>query len=198
MKKPCLRVLTLAVVSLGALAPSQAPSPLRAGTPVTLCLTDASAAALRAARIELAAVAPATLVSENGHPCVRTALATGRIDPDLSGPAPAAGGGFAFHRGQQRATFEDLAGAATPDRTLVTSAVHHGRRIDVFSSPSAQLKLFLTKVSAADIPMNLTRTGAAALAKDFTTSPLPANSTVFTGTADFDVLNQVADLLSGE
>ncbi|MFE0047454.1 hypothetical protein [Streptomyces albireticuli] len=199
MTRHPLRALALAVTSLTAVAtsaPQTADAAAPAGTPVTLCPTDAAAAALRDARIRLTAVAPSTLVTEGGRACVRTSVETaGRINPDLSGRGAAGGGGFAFHRGQRRVAFEDLAASVTPDRTMITSAVHRGRRIDVLTSPTARLKLYLTKVSAEDIPMNLTPAGADALAAGFTTSPLPAGTRVFTGSTDVDVLEQVTGLL---
>lgn len=204
MTKPRRHALTLAlaVISLTAsatLAP-QATGAARApaGTPVTFCLTDASAAALHAARIGLAAVPPSTLVTERGHDCVRTTVETGRINPGSAGSAGTGAdgtGGFAFRRGQRWAVFENLAASVLPDKTMITSALHRGRRIDVLSSPTAQLKIYLTKVSAEDIPMNLTPAGAEALAAAFTTAPLPAGSRVFTGSTGFDVLEQATRLL---
>ncbi|MBB5123050.1 hypothetical protein AF335_12100 [Streptomyces eurocidicus] len=199
MTKHRLRALAVAVTSLAAVAtsaPQTADAAAPAGTPVTFCLTDASAAALRAARIRLAAVAPATLVTERGHACVRAAVETGgRINPDLSGGGAAGGGGFAFRRGRRLAVFESLVARVTPDRTMVISAVHRGRWLDVLTSPTARLKLYLTKVSAEDIPMHLTPDGADALAAAFTTGPLPAGARVFTGSTGVDVLEQVTGLL---
>ncbi|ARZ68932.1 hypothetical protein M1P56_33230 [Streptomyces sp. HU2014] len=204
MTKPRLRALALAlaVTSLAASAAfaPQAAGAARApaGTPVTLCLTDASAAALSAARIGLEAVPPSTLVTENGHACVRTTVETGRINPGSSSGTGAAGeGGFAFRRGQRRAAFENLAASVMSDKIMITSAVHRGRRIDVLASPTARLKLYLTKVSAEDIPMNLTPAGAEALAAAFTTGPLPAGGRLFTGSTGFDVLEQTTGLLGG-
>jgi hypothetical protein len=78
---PACAVPTAAASNRGVLHPLQ----LQTGDPLTFCLTDASATALREAGFELDAIAPATLVTEGGHQCMRAVLASGQINTDLTG-----------------------------------------------------------------------------------------------------------------
>lgn len=187
--------LTAVVTSTGAVPAASASGrgllpalPLQAGDPVFFCLTDASAKALREADIELEALAPATVVTEGGHQCMRAVLAAGQINTDLTGLTGWAEGGFAFRRGSQRAEFAEPRCDLALDRTGTFSAVHQGKRIDVMTSTAANVNLSLSKVSTQDLPMRLTEAGANALAATFTTSPVPAGEQLFAGSASFKVL----------
>ncbi|MFJ1869455.1 hypothetical protein ACIOD1_33205 [Streptomyces sp. NPDC088097] len=161
---------------------------MQTGDPLTFCLTDASATALREADIELDGIAPATLVTEGGHQCMRAVLASGQINTDLTGLTGSVKGGFAFHRGAQRAEFADPSATLAPDRTGTYSAVHQGKRVDVMTSTAATVDLSLSKVSTKDLPLRLTQAGADALTAQFTNSPIPAGGQLFAANASFKVL----------
>lgn len=164
------------------------PLKLQAGSPLTFCLTDASEKALDAAGIELDVIAPSTLVSEGGHPCMRSVLESGQINTDLTGLVGRTKGGFALHRGSQRAEFADPNAQLGLNGIATFSAVHQGKRIDVMTASADNASLSLTEVSTKDAPMLLTKAGSDALAAQFTTSPVPAGGQLFAATGTFKVL----------
>ncbi|WP_371632163.1 hypothetical protein OG693_04120 [Streptomyces sp. NBC_01259] len=198
MQYTVLRTLTVALLAGAVTAPQATataaqgllPSlPLRGGSTFDFCLTDTSASALSKAGITMEAIAPSTLVSDQVHRCVRTVLAGGKINSDLSGlTATAKDGGFAFHRGNRRAEFTAIAAKISPDRTGTITVTHRKQRIDVLTTKLTGLKLSLTKITAKNVPMSLTPAGANALAKEFTTSPLPAGHVLFAGNSTAQVL----------
>ncbi|WP_328315387.1 hypothetical protein [Streptomyces sp. NBC_00388] len=199
MHSPFFRALTVGLLAGAVTAPqaTAAPAqgllpslPIAGGSTFDFCLTDASASALSTAGIAMDAIAPSTVVSDQGHRCVRTVLAGGKINSDLSGlTATAKDGGFAFHHGSHRAEFTAIAAKITPDRTGTITVTHHKQRIDILTTKLTGLKLSLTKITAKNVPMNLTPAGANALAKEFTTSPLPAGHELFAGNSTAQVLH---------
>ncbi|OON71340.1 hypothetical protein [Streptomyces tsukubensis] len=203
MNKSSLRLAALMVGSLAVLAavvpPVSAgeaggvlpPLPLKAGDPYYFCLTDATETALAKARISLQAVSPNTVVTYKAHTCMRGTLTSGQINTDLTGLSGEGTGGFAFQRDAERAEFVHPRVTLSPDMTGSWTAEHAGRRIEMFTSTKVGAKFSLTKVSATDLPMTLTKQGADVLADTFGTSPLPAGTPFFEGNASFDVLNSL-------
>ncbi|MEV7928194.1 MULTISPECIES: hypothetical protein [unclassified Kitasatospora] len=207
MKKSPVRLAAVAVLAFAALAPSSAsaqapgallpPLQLRGGTPFDYCLTDTAAKALSDAGVTFDAVAPATLVTLNGHQCMHSMLDSGEINTDLSGLTGRARGGFAFQRDGQRSEFANLELAMKLDRTSVITTEHLGRRIDTLTVTDEGIRLSLTKVSAENTPVNLAAPAANALSQEFGTSPLATGEQLFSATLSFDVLQGLTGLSTG-
>ncbi|MGC0420070.1 hypothetical protein [Embleya sp. AB8] len=154
--------------------------PLRTGTPWTLCLTDASQRALSDAGMELQAVAPVVLVTENGHRCLRWTVDGGGVDNELSAATMDAAGGFALVRGDRRAEFTDLHGTYTiGDDRAHASTVHHGDRIDTLTTPGNDVVISASGVDIHDAPSLLTQAAAAAVTADIPNSPLRLDDHLF-------------------
>ncbi|MFJ6737459.1 hypothetical protein ACIQOU_00890 [Streptomyces sp. NPDC091279] len=207
MKRTCARLAALAVLAFATLAPAPAsaqapgdggllpPLQLRAGTPFDYCVTGTAAKALAAAGVTFDAVAPATLTTVNGRPCMHSVLDSGELNTDLSGVTGKARGGFAFQRDGKRAEFTDLALVMKLDRSGVITTEHLGRRIETLTTNGDGIKLALTKVSAENTPINLTAPAVDALAQKFGTSPLAAGDQLFSATLSFDVVKGLTGLL---
>ncbi|MFD8110216.1 hypothetical protein [Streptomyces microflavus] len=204
MKKSPARLTGLVALALSALVPSAASAQgsdptlpalqLRGGTPFAYCLTDASTRALSDAGVTFEALAPATLITENGHQCMKATLDSGQINTDLTGLTGVTKGGFAFRRGAQRAEFAAMEIHLKLDRTGTITTEHLGKRIETLTTSAQGIKLSLTKVSAENTPVNLAPAAADALAKQFTTTPLAVGQQLFSATVSFDVLRGVTGL----
>ncbi|WP_030683014.1 hypothetical protein [Streptomyces sp. NRRL B-1347] len=209
LKKSRLRAGVLATMCLTALAalatpaaakdpaPSLVPSLPLSNAPFTYCLTDEATTALREARIELDAVAPATVVTdERGNRCMRGTSDSATLNGDLPGVTASAKGGFAFQRADdKRAEFTDLNSTFRIGRMSTLTVTHLGQKVDFITYTAEGTRLSPTGVSTENAPLYLTPTGADALADAFGTSPLPAGEQLFQADAQIDVLRTGLDLL---
>lgn len=172
--------------SIAVASPAKAalPLPLRPGSPFTLCLTDDSARELASAHVELAPIAPSTLVTSGGHRCVRMLLDKGEINGDLSGMTTSVRGGLALRRGSRRAEFTEVHGSLRVlDPTARATAENDGKRIDFLTVRSASVRLSPRGVVVRDAPAEFTPAAAKALARMFGASPWRAGETVFVANA---------------
>jgi hypothetical protein len=167
---------------------SPLPLPLRPGSPLTLCLTDASAQQLARDHVELTPIAPSTLVTSGGRRCVKLLLDKGEINGNLSGFTTSVRGGLALRRGSRYATFTEPHGSVRVlAPTAEITAEHDDKRIDFLSTRSASIRLSPRGLTASDAPMALAPAAEHALARMFGASPWQAGETVFIGTAAFGV-----------
>ncbi|MCC3770927.1 hypothetical protein [Streptomyces sp. UNOC14_S4] len=166
------------------------PLPLKTGSPYLMCLTDESTRALAESGMRLQAVAPVTLVTHEGHRCLRWTLTGGHLNGDLSGVSTEARGGFVLRRGVRRALFTDARTTLTvSDSTARVSMLHHRRRTEVLVAPAANISLSLADgFRTSNNPTALTPAAARAIAADIPGSPFRANDEIFTTNAQIGVL----------
>lgn len=198
MKTPFLRALALTAAVVAVLLPQTiavaatsgaVDIPLKANVPATLCLTDSAATALDKAGIAFEAVAPATVVTEDGHPCLHMTVERSALKSDLSGVQVVAVGGFALRQGTQRSEFTDTHAAITPlDPTIRATLLHNGQRTETLNAQADKVKLSLTGgVDARDIPITIAPAAADAITADIPDNPLRGGDSLFIGNAQIGV-----------
>jgi hypothetical protein len=185
-----LTVSLTAVLSTGAASAARSTLPpllkIKSGT-ANFCLDPAAQTALDMAGIGMSAGAPAQLVSTAPQPCATTHVTEGAVTLGLTDGSFPFHGTITFTRATDQAaiTFSDI---------MVTFAVP-STATAVVNGDTAHPVTWLTFIPLPgnlmtdgrflfghDVPLNLTPDGAAAFAKAFGTSPVPAGQPLFAGT----------------
>ncbi|MFH8407484.1 hypothetical protein ACH4FX_22220 [Streptomyces sp. NPDC018019] len=200
-------VLSWAGAAAG-VTPSVLPAPqVKVGKAQTdLCPTPAVATALADQGVALEAKSPGTVIDSGGRRCVRLPITRGEFALDLSKGSVPADGGIVFTKaGGRSVSFTDVVfdfgshkanGTATADGTKAGRARQQAVELFSFSFQMEKTKVDLTKGAAQGAAaLSLGTGGHTALKDAFGTSPLPAQGTVFDGTAGGDVA-QAAQALS--